>query len=78
MSFWTHVPPDPERTPTTDDCSAMLVDLYANLCAYPGELPMLCAGRYALRLRPKMRQCVRRDDADRGGGEGYQELRPPL
>jgi hypothetical protein len=70
MSFWTHVPPDPERTPTTDDCSAMLVDLYTTLRAYPGKLPMLCAGRYALRLRPKMRQCVRQDGADSDSRRG--------
>lgn len=43
MSFWTHDLPDPERTPTNDDCSAMLVDLHTTLAAYPGELPMLCA-----------------------------------
>ena len=28
ISFWTYVEPDPDRTPTTDDCSAMLVDLH--------------------------------------------------
>ena len=43
ISFWTHVEPDPDRTPTTADCSAMLVDLHAGLQSYSGELPMLCA-----------------------------------
>jgi hypothetical protein len=43
ISFWTYVEPDPDRTPTTDDCSAMLVDLHIALRAYPGELPTLCA-----------------------------------
>src|SRR5918994_5157517 len=43
FSFWTHVEPDSDRTPTTDDCSAMLVDLHTTLRAYPSELPMLCA-----------------------------------
>jgi hypothetical protein len=42
ISFWTYVESDPDRTPTTDDCSAMLVDLHTTLGAYPGELPMLC------------------------------------
>lgn len=41
ISFWTYVRPDPDRTPTADDCSAMLVDLHAVLRSYPGELPML-------------------------------------
>lgn len=43
ISFWTYVEPDPDRTPTAADCSAMLVDLHAVLRTYPGELPMLCA-----------------------------------
>jgi hypothetical protein len=43
ISFWTYVEPDPDRTPTTHDCSAMLVDLHTTLRTYPGELPMLCA-----------------------------------
>ena len=43
ISFWTYVEPDLDRTPATDDCSAMLVDLHTVLRAYPGELPMLCA-----------------------------------
>jgi aminoglycoside phosphotransferase (APT) family kinase protein len=42
-SFWTYVEPDPDRTPTADDCSAMLLDLHAVLRWYPGELPMLGA-----------------------------------
>jgi hypothetical protein len=42
-SFWTHVEPDPYRTPTTDDCSAMLVDLHAALRSYPSDLPILGA-----------------------------------
>lgn len=41
ISFWTYLQPDPDRTPTTADCSAMLVDLHAELRAYPGELPPL-------------------------------------
>ena len=44
MSFWTYVEPDPDRTPSTDDCSAMLVDLHAALRSYPGELPPLGTG----------------------------------
>ena len=43
VSFWTHVEPDPDRTPTTSDCSAMLRDLHTVLRSYPGELPMLGA-----------------------------------
>src|SRR5918998_4333538 len=43
ISFWEYVEPDPDRAPTNDDCSAMLVDLHTALRAYPGELPMLCA-----------------------------------
>ena len=43
ISFWTYVRPDPDRTPTADDCSAMLGDLHAVLRSYPGELPMLGA-----------------------------------
>jgi hypothetical protein len=70
ISFWTYVEPHPNRTPTADDCSAMLVDLHTTLGAYPGELPMLCAGRYALRLRPKMRQCVGRGGADSASRRG--------
>ena len=38
FSFWTHVESDPYRTPTTDDCSAMLVNLHAVLRSYPGDL----------------------------------------
>jgi Phosphotransferase enzyme family len=41
VSFWTHVRPDPDRTPTSADCSAMLLDLHAALRSYPGELPAL-------------------------------------
>jgi hypothetical protein len=41
ISFWTYVRPDPDRTPTADDCSAMLGDLHAALRSYPGDLPML-------------------------------------
>jgi Phosphotransferase enzyme family len=43
VSFWTYVEPDPDRTPTTDDCSALLPDLHTALRSYPGELPALCA-----------------------------------
>jgi Ser/Thr protein kinase RdoA (MazF antagonist) len=41
ISFWTHVETDPYRTPTTDDCSAMLPDLHAALRSYPSDLPIL-------------------------------------
>jgi Ser/Thr protein kinase RdoA (MazF antagonist) len=44
ISFWEYVEPDPNRTPTAADCSAMLVDLHEVLRSYPGELPMLGAG----------------------------------
>jgi hypothetical protein len=43
ISFWTHVEPNPDRTPTTDDCSALLPDLHTVLRSYSGELPALCA-----------------------------------
>jgi hypothetical protein len=43
ITFWTYLEPDPERTPTTEDCAAMLVDLHAVLRTYPGELPLLCS-----------------------------------
>jgi Phosphotransferase enzyme family len=43
ISFWTYLEPDPDRTPTASDCSAMLVDLHAVLRSYPGELPMFLA-----------------------------------
>jgi hypothetical protein len=41
ISFRTYVRPDPDRTPTADDCSAMLGDLHAAFRSYPGDLPML-------------------------------------
>jgi Phosphotransferase enzyme family len=44
ISFWTYLPPDPDRVPTAADCSAMLVDLHAALRAYPGALPALAPG----------------------------------
>jgi hypothetical protein len=44
VSFWTYVEPDPDRTPTANDCSAMLLELHDVLRLYPGELPMLGAG----------------------------------
>jgi hypothetical protein len=43
ISFWTYVEPAPDRAPTADDCSAMLVDLHKVMRSYPGELPILCA-----------------------------------
>jgi hypothetical protein len=43
ITFWTYLEADPDRTPTTADCAAMLVDLHAVLRAYPGVLPLLCA-----------------------------------
>jgi hypothetical protein len=47
VSFWTYVEPDPDRTSTADDCSAMLLELHAVLRSYPGELPMLGANDIA-------------------------------
>jgi streptomycin 6-kinase len=41
ISFWTYLQPDPDRTPTAADCSAMLLDLHAALRSYPGQLPTL-------------------------------------
>ena len=41
ITFWTYLKADPDRTPTMSDCSAMLVDLHAELRSYPGELPVL-------------------------------------
>jgi hypothetical protein len=41
ISFWTYLEPDPDRAATAAECSAMLVDLYAALRSYPGELPVL-------------------------------------
>ncbi len=43
ISFWTYVEPDPDRTPTAADCSAVLLHLHTVLRSYPGELPMLGA-----------------------------------
>jgi hypothetical protein len=43
VTFWTYLEADPERTPTSADCAAMLVDLHAVLRTYTGELPLLCA-----------------------------------
>lgn len=43
ISFWTYLEPDPVRTPTAAEASAMLTDLHATLRSYPGELPQLCA-----------------------------------
>lgn len=57
ISFWTHVLPDPQRTPTTDDCSAMLPDLHDALRSYPGELSTLGADDISRGL----------DQLDRGG-----------
>jgi aminoglycoside phosphotransferase (APT) family kinase protein len=64
MSFWTYVEPDPDRTPTTDDCSAMLVDLHATLSVYPGELPMLCADDVPRGLEMSHRAANFLDDSD--------------
>jgi hypothetical protein len=47
FSFWTYVRADPDRTPTTADCSAMLVDLHAVLRSYPGDLPPLAVNDIA-------------------------------
>ena len=41
MTFWTHLVPDPDRSPTTDECSAMLAELHAAMRGYPGDLPVL-------------------------------------
>ena len=43
FSYWAYVRPDPDRTPSAADCSAMLVDLHAALRSYPRELPLLAA-----------------------------------
>jgi hypothetical protein len=40
FSYWTYVRPDPDRSPSAADCSAMLVDLHAALRSYPGRLPV--------------------------------------
>lgn len=45
INFWTYVRPEPDRTATMADCSAMLVDLHAGLRKYPGELPVLAPAR---------------------------------
>jgi hypothetical protein len=41
ISFWTYLQPDPDRSPTMADCSAMLADLHATPRTYRGELPLL-------------------------------------
>src|SRR5215211_6377176 len=66
ISFWTYVEPDPDLTPTTDDCSAMLVDLHTTLRAYPGELPMLCADDVprGLEMSDWSADCLDESDAD--------------
>ena len=58
MSFWTHVLPDPERTPTNDDCSAMLVDLHTTLGAIPGRAADALRRRRP--ARPENERSVRR------------------
>jgi aminoglycoside phosphotransferase (APT) family kinase protein len=64
ISFWTYVEPDPDRTPTNDDCSAMLVDLHTTLRAYPGELPMLCADDVPRGLKMSDRSANFLDESD--------------
>lgn len=64
MSFWTYVRPDPDRTPTAADCSAMLVDLHAVLRSYPGELPMLCSDDIPRGLEYLDRGCEVLSEAD--------------
>jgi Phosphotransferase enzyme family len=49
VSFWTYLQPDPDRTATAADCSAMLVDLHAALRSYPGQLPTLASAVIDLR-----------------------------
>jgi hypothetical protein len=49
VSFWTYLQPDPDRTATAADCSAMLVDLHAALRSYPGQLPTLASAVVDLR-----------------------------
>jgi aminoglycoside phosphotransferase (APT) family kinase protein len=42
ISYWTYVPPDPDRpAATAADCAALLPDLHAALDDYPGGLPPL-------------------------------------
>ncbi|QUH05417.1 aminoglycoside phosphotransferase family protein [Saccharopolyspora erythraea] len=41
ITFWSYVEPDPDRTASTDDYAAMLVDLHSVLREYPGNLPLL-------------------------------------
>jgi Ser/Thr protein kinase RdoA (MazF antagonist) len=41
ITFWTYLEADPERTPTTQDCSAMLVELHSVLRGYPKPVPAL-------------------------------------
>jgi hypothetical protein len=77
ISFWTYVRPDPDRTPTADDCSAMLVDLHAVLRSYPGELPMLGANDIARGLEALDRADDVLSDADVGQLRAAAErLRP--
>jgi hypothetical protein len=57
ISFWNYVRPDPDRTPTADDCSAMLGDLHAALRPYPGGLPMFVADDIARGLETLDRTC---------------------
>lgn len=57
ISFWKYVEPDPDRTPTAADCSAMLADLHAALRSYPKELPDLGSD-----IAPMMRAVHRDDD----------------
>jgi hypothetical protein len=41
ITFWTYLEPDPDRTPTTQDCLAMLLDLHPLLRDYPNPVPAM-------------------------------------
>jgi Ser/Thr protein kinase RdoA (MazF antagonist) len=64
ISFWTYVRPDPDRTPTAADCSAMLIDLHAALRSYPGELPILGANDIPRGLEALAQDATGLSDAD--------------
>lgn len=57
ISFWQYVEPDPDKTPTASDCSAMIADLHAALKSYPGELPRIGAD-----VIPPAMKTIHRDD----------------
>jgi Phosphotransferase enzyme family len=66
ISFWTYLEPNPDRTPTTADCAAMLVDLHAALRSYPGEVPTYVADDMPGLMAALDRSDGVVDDADAG------------